>query len=218
MRFKTRELELSKALDEVFLRLSLISLRVFELISSIPIIGFVAAIISGLSNADVDVPSKASAALAIACISTVYTGVTILPVFFGGPLFFTTMAVLDAGFVGAWSSLIGVWDNDGTGTCSSFENKYFGGLPRRSYFSTDCRLVKAMFAFMIINLAAFASSTVVAFCLRLIELDHTMSWRNLPLMNKPETSQQHHCTCCTHDKDHPSPMSSVSGQALTSAV
>lgn len=152
MRIKTRELELSKALDETFLRLSLVSLRIFQLIISIPIIGFVAAIISGLSNADVDVPSKASAVIAIACVSTVYTGVTVLPVFFEGPLFFTMITLLDAGFVGAWSSLIGAWDSDGTGTCTAFRVKYFGDLPRRSYFLTDCRLVKAMFAFMIINL------------------------------------------------------------------
>ncbi|EXJ87080.1 hypothetical protein A1O3_04038 [Capronia epimyces CBS 606.96] len=152
MRIKTRELELSKALDEVFLRLSLISLRIFQLVISIPIIGFVAAIIGGLSNADVGVPSKASAAIAIACVSTVYTGLTVLPIFFEGPLYFTVMALLDAGMVAAWSSLIGVWDHDGTGTCTALESKYFGDLARRSYFRTDCRLVKAMFAFMIINL------------------------------------------------------------------
>ncbi|EXJ88279.1 hypothetical protein A1O1_05209 [Capronia coronata CBS 617.96] len=172
MRIKTRELELSKALDEVFLRLSLIDLRIFQLVISIPIIGFVAAIISGLSNADVDVPSKASAAIAIACVSTVYAGVTVLPVFFEGPLYFTMMALLDAGFVGAWSSLIGVWDNDGTGTCTAFESRYFGDQPRRAYFKTDCKLVKAMFAFMIINLCVRSHPIRLALNLRVPEELH----------------------------------------------
>lgn len=152
MKFKTRELELTKALDEVFLRLSLIGLRLAQLVWSIPIIGFVAAIISGLSNADVGVPGKATAAITVACVATVYAGVTVLPIFFEGPLFFTVTALLDALFVAAWAILVGYWNDDGTGTCKAFESRYFGELPRRSYFSTDCRLVKAMFAFMIINL------------------------------------------------------------------
>merc|ERR1712000_185623 len=72
------------------------------------------------------------------------------------------------------------------GTSNAFINKYFDARPRKSYFSTDCSLVKAMFAFMIINLAAFVASTVVAFCLRLIELEHTMGWKTLPIFNKRE--------------------------------
>lgn len=152
MKFKTRELELPKAIDEVFLRLALIGLRVLQLVWSIPIIGFIAAIISGLSNADVTVPAKAVAAIAIACACVVYVGVAILPVFFEGPIFFTTTAVLDALFVAAWAALIGVWNRDGTGTCRAFVARYFHDKPTKSYFATDCSLVKAMFAFMIINL------------------------------------------------------------------
>lgn len=152
LRIKTRELELSQALDEVFLRLFLIGLRVFQTVFSIPMIGFAAAFINGLSNEEQAVPSKATAALAIACVCTAYAGVTVLPIIFEGPLFFTITAVFDALFVAAWSSLIGVWDSDGTGTCNAFVNKYFDGRPLKASFSTDCRLVKAMFAFMIINL------------------------------------------------------------------
>ena len=153
MKFKTRDLELSKAIDEVFLRIFLIALRISQVVISIPIIGFVAAIISGFSNAEIKVPEKATAAMAIACVCTVYAGITILPVFFEGPLFFTMMAILDALFIGAWGSLVGVWDCDGTGTCNAFETKYFSTQQStKGYFSTDCKLVKAMFAFMIINL------------------------------------------------------------------
>lgn len=152
MHFKTRDLELSQALDEVFLRLSLMGLRIFQVVFSIPIIGFVAALMSGLSNADLAVPSKASAAIAIACICTVYAGATLLPIVFEGPMFFLIVSVFDVLFVAAWSSLIGVWECDGAGTCSAFETKYFGAQHRKPYFATDCRLVKAMFAFMIILL------------------------------------------------------------------
>ncbi|KIX02913.1 uncharacterized protein Z518_08856 [Rhinocladiella mackenziei CBS 650.93] len=219
MRFKTRELELSKALDEVFLRLFLIGLRVFEIVVSIPLIGFVAAIISDFSKAEIDYPAKAVAAISISCVCTVYAAITILPIFFEGPMFFTMMAILDALFVAAWSSLIGVWDRDGTGICHAFESKYFGTRPWKSYFSTDCKLVKVMFAFMIINLVAFVTSAIISFCLRMIELDHIMSWRSLPLMNRFENKEQRrHCSCCNHDQYHPSPPSSVSGEPLRASV
>jgi hypothetical protein len=106
-KIKTRELELTKALDEAFLRLCLMALRVCQVVFSIPIIGFAAAFTSALSNEDQNVPSKLSAALAIASVCTLYTGLTFLPVIFEGPLFFTIVAIFDALFVAAWSSLIG---------------------------------------------------------------------------------------------------------------
>jgi hypothetical protein len=152
MKFKTREMEFMKAFDEVLLRLSLIGLRVFQAVISIPVIGFVAAIISDFSKAEVNIPTKATAAVAVAYVCPVYSAVTILPIFFEGPLFFTSMAVLDVLFVAVWSTLVGLWDGDGTGTCHPFETKYFKELSKRSYFSTDCKLTKATFAFMIINL------------------------------------------------------------------
>ncbi|KIW20151.1 hypothetical protein PV08_00726 [Exophiala spinifera] len=160
-RIRTRELELSKALDEVFLRLFLIATRIIEVVCSIPIIGFAAAFISTLSSEDQNVPSKLSAALAIACVCTVYTGLTLLPIIFGGPVFFTVAAVFDGLFVAAWSSLIGVWDNDGTATCHAFIKKYFDTRPQKSYFSTDCKLVKAMFAFMIINFIRWIGGRII---------------------------------------------------------
>lgn len=152
MRFKTRELDLSKAIDETFLRLGLIGLRILETTWSICIIGFIAAVISGLSNADSDVPRKATATIVIACLCTVYAGASILPIFFGGPLFFTVCTILDILFLAAWATLIGLWDHDGTGSCRAFETRYFGGQPHKGYFETDCKLVKALFAFTIVNL------------------------------------------------------------------
>lgn len=152
MRFRTRELDLSRAIDETFLRLGLIGLRILEGIWSVCMIGFIAAVISGLANADADVPRKATATIVIACLCSVYAGISILPIFFGGALFFTVSAVLDLLFLAAWATLIGLWDHDGTESCHAFERKYFGQQPHKGYFSTDCKLVKAMFAFMIMNL------------------------------------------------------------------
>lgn len=145
-----------KAIDEAFLRLFLLAIRILQALISIPIIGFVAAIINDFTNVDVRVPDKATAALAVACVCTVYTGLTFLPIFFGGPLFFTYCTVLDALFTAAWITLTTVWDCDGSNTCTAFEQKYFSGihLPQgvTSSFQGDCKLTKAMFAFMIINL------------------------------------------------------------------
>jgi len=152
MKFQTREMDLSKALDEVFLRLFLLGFRVLQALISIPIIGFAAAIINDFSNADIRVPRKPTAAEAVACFCTLYIGLTFLPIFFGGPLFFTSLTVLDGLLVAAWITLTAVWDCDGSGTCAAFETKYFFDMPRPAYSRTDCKLVKAMFAFMIVNL------------------------------------------------------------------
>ncbi|OAL25121.1 hypothetical protein AYO22_04998 [Fonsecaea multimorphosa] len=190
MKFRTRELDLVRALDETFLRIAEIGLRVLEGAWSIVIIGFVAAVMSGLSDADSDVPRKATATVIIACICTVYSGITILPMFFGGAMFFSVSFAFDILFVAAWASLIGLWDGDATDSCRAFKTKYFGGQPSKSHFQTDCELVKAMFAFMIVNLVSFLGSAVIAFFLRLIELEYSMNWRASPAHNANNPSPQ----------------------------
>jgi hypothetical protein len=82
MQFKTRQMDLAKALDEVFLRLFLLGLRVLQALVSIHIIGFGAAIISDFSDADLRLPSKAAAVEAVACVCVTYIGLTFLPIFF----------------------------------------------------------------------------------------------------------------------------------------
>jgi hypothetical protein len=77
-----------------------VALRVFETVCSITVIGFAAAFINALSSEDQPIPSKFSAVLAITCVCTVYTGLS-LPIIFGGPVFFTVIAVFDALFVTA---------------------------------------------------------------------------------------------------------------------
>ncbi|KIW23112.1 uncharacterized protein PV07_11338 [Cladophialophora immunda] len=219
MRFRTRELDLVRALDETFLRIAEIGLRVLEGAWSIIIIGFVAAVMSGLSDADADVPRKATATVVIACICTVYSGITILPMFFGGALFFSVSLVFDILFVAAWATLIGLWDGDATDSCRAFKTKYFDGQPSKAHFQTDCELVKAMFAFMIVNLVSFLGSAVIAFCLRLIELDYAMSWRVPPLVDKfDKRGRQAHCSCCTHNANNPSPQRTSTAESTAPLV
>jgi len=145
-------MDLTKALDEVFLRLLLLGLRIFQGLFSIPILAFAAALISDLSNQDFHIPSKAVAIEAVACVCVVYIALVFFPVFFGGPLFFTVVAVFDALFLTAWIVCVAVWECDGSNTCNAFEKKYFGRLTGPQFLSTDCKLVKAMFAFSIANL------------------------------------------------------------------
>ena len=152
MQFKTRQMDLAKALDEVFLRLFLLGVRALQALVSIPVIGFGAAITSDFSDADLNLPSKATAAEAVACACTAYIGLTFLPIFFGGPLFFSSLTVLDALFAAAWITLTAVWDDDARNTCTAFTTKYFSNMLQSTHSQTDCKLVKAMYAFIIINL------------------------------------------------------------------
>jgi len=86
-------------------------------------IGFAAAFNSGLSSEEQGVPSKVTAALIIACVRTIWAGVTLLPIICEGLIFFTITAIFDVLFVVAWSSLTSVWNSDGTGTCNAFIDK-----------------------------------------------------------------------------------------------
>ena len=151
MQFKTRQMDLAKALDEVFLRLFLLGLRILQALVSIPIIGFGAAIISNFSDAGLRLPRKATAAEAVACVCTAYVGLTFLPIFFGGPLFFSSLTVVDALFTAAWITLTVAWDNDGRNTCAAFTTKYFSNTLQSTHSHMDCRLMKAMYAFIIVN-------------------------------------------------------------------
>jgi hypothetical protein len=89
-------MDLAKALDEVFLRLFFLGFRVLQALVSIPVIGFGAAITSDFSDADLRLPGKAAAGEAVACVCMMYIDLTFLPIFFGGPLFFSSLTVLDA--------------------------------------------------------------------------------------------------------------------------
>ncbi|KIV85387.1 hypothetical protein PV11_01085 [Exophiala sideris] len=96
-------LELPRSLDEVFLRIFLLGLRICQTGFPLPMIGFAAAFISGLSSEE--------------------KGVTLLPIICEGLIFFTITAIFDVFFGAAYSSLTGVWNSDGTGTCNAFIDK-----------------------------------------------------------------------------------------------
>lgn len=153
MHFKTQQMELTRALDEVPLRLFLVILRVIQAFMTTPILGFAATLVNDFSTVDeLRIPGKATAALAIACVCIVYVVVSFLPILFEGVRFFTTLTLMDGLFAAGWIALVAVWESDGSSSCSAFRQKYFDSLQHAPYFDTDCKLAKALFAFLIINL------------------------------------------------------------------
>jgi hypothetical protein len=152
MQFRTRQMSLAGALDEVFLRLFFLGVRALQALIVIPLIGFAAALVNDFSRTDLRIPSKTSAVVGVASTCAAYVIITTLPIVIGGPVFFTATTILDGLFAAAWISLVVVWNGDGSDTCIALERKYFGGTSQKGYFSTDCHLVKAMFAFLIISL------------------------------------------------------------------
>lgn len=152
MQFRTRQLSLAGALDEVFLRLFFLCLRALQALIAIPLIGFAAALVNDFSRTDLHIPSKTDAVVGVASTCAAYVMITTLPIVIGGPLFFASTTILDGLFVAAWISLVVVWNDDGSDSCTALKRKYFGGMSQKGYFNTDCHLVKAMFAFLIISL------------------------------------------------------------------
>jgi hypothetical protein len=73
-----------------------------------------------------------------------YTDLTFLPIFFGGPFLFGSLTVLDALFAAAWITSTVVWDDDARNTCTAFTTKYFSNMLQSTHSQTDCKLVKAM--------------------------------------------------------------------------
>ncbi|ETI26292.1 hypothetical protein G647_03069 [Cladophialophora carrionii CBS 160.54] len=106
MRYSTRELDLSSAIDETFVRLDLIALCIIEAIWSICILGSVAAVISGLSNADANVSRRATATIVVAFICTVDAGLSISPTFDG--VRFSPLGNSGHFVPGTWTTLIGL--------------------------------------------------------------------------------------------------------------
>jgi hypothetical protein len=152
MQIKTRQMSFSKALDEVWLRFLLLGLRVVQALISIPIIGFAAGIIGDFNHQNLNVPNKATAVEAIACVSAVYVGLTFFPIFFGGPLFFLSVGVIDLALVAPWAWSVAAWQDDGNATCSRMRQKYFTANGMGMSYEMNCNMVRAMFAFLIINL------------------------------------------------------------------
>jgi len=137
-----------RVLDEVFLRLFLLALRVFQGLITVPTIGLAAAVINDFSSADIQIPRKITAAEAVACVALLYELFTFLPVIWEGTTFFSFLAILDFLLAAAWATMTGVLDNDATDTCSQFTIKYFNKPSQ----SPDCNIVTAMYAFCIVTL------------------------------------------------------------------
>jgi hypothetical protein len=154
MYFDVSDMDFSRAIDEIFLRLLLLGLRLLQLLVAFPIIGLAATLVSDFAGAGIDTPSKVYATLAIACVCAGYTVVTFGPIFFEGRIFFTTMTVFDVLLMGALIGLTVEWNSDATSACSTFGRKHNGLYGFRHGNQTDCRVMKATFAFLIASLYA----------------------------------------------------------------
>jgi MFS family permease len=152
MIFTTQKMDLLQAIDEVFLRLLLLGLRILQAICVIPLIGLSSTIISDFYNANIDVPAKANAAVAIAGVCTFYVVISFFPIFFEGARFFTTIAILDVLFMGAFIGLTVKWNDDGTNSCNAFANKYFPDRTLTSRCNLDCKVTRALFAFLVASM------------------------------------------------------------------
>ncbi|RMZ90980.1 hypothetical protein DV736_g1784, partial [Chaetothyriales sp. CBS 134916] len=182
MYFDVSDMGFLQALDEIFLRIFLLCLRGGQMLTSLVIIGLASSLISDFNGAKLVLPGKLYATEAIACVCALYAFFSFAPIFFEGSFFFTTLTILDLLFMGSWIGLTVVWNDDATETCSVFDDKYSGIYAFKNGSNCDCRITKAMFAFIITHLVIFAFSTIAAFALRLLELEHERSWHDLPLI------------------------------------
>ena len=152
MYFNVSNMDFSRAMDEVFLRLLLIFLRVIQFLISIIVISLSATLVSDFNGAGITNSHTLYATLAISCVCAAYSAVSLGPVVFEGGLFFTTLTVFDVLLMGAFIGLTVKWEHDATSTCSAFGDKYAGLYAFRHGHQTDCRIVKALYAFTITSL------------------------------------------------------------------
>ncbi|RMZ75264.1 hypothetical protein DV737_g5383, partial [Chaetothyriales sp. CBS 132003] len=184
MYFDVTDMSFLQALDEIFLRIFLLCLRGVQMLISLALIGLASSLISDFNGAKLALPGKLYASEAIACVCAPYAFFSFAPIFFEGSFFFTTLTFLDLLFTGAWIGLTVVWNHDATDTCSVFDDKYAGLRVFKNSSNCDCRIAKALFAFIITNLALFVFSAIAAFALRSLELEHERSWHDLPLIGR----------------------------------
>jgi hypothetical protein len=138
-------------IDEVLLRLASLLLRAFETINVLFILSAVASFINDMTDIDVVIPGRVVAVKAIACAAAAYGFLIVLPTFCGDAIFFKVVSVFDFVFAGLFIFCAVLFGGDTTDTCAAFGEKYFDANTSAPVFY-DCRLIRAVFAFCIINM------------------------------------------------------------------
>jgi hypothetical protein len=144
-------MSLMRDLDEAFLRLLSIFLRAFQIFNSLFILSAVAQVINDISTIEIAIPGRIIWAEAVACAAALYGIIIILPTCCCGVLFFFGIAFLDIVFTGLFIACAVLLNGEATETCAHFGTDYFGNNTTAPV-TYDCNLMKAVFAFCVINM------------------------------------------------------------------
>jgi hypothetical protein len=141
---------LVEIVDEVLLKTFSLIIRLFQIFNSLFILGAVGQFLSDISDTNNPVPQAYVAVEAIACATVLWSTFSWLFTCCAGYILLQVDIFFDTLIAGAFIACIVLLNTDGIGTCPDFGKKY---LPN----GNDCRLIKASFAFSIINLYADGS-------------------------------------------------------------
>jgi hypothetical protein len=142
---------LAEMLDKVLLKTLSLFIRLLHIFTSIFILSAVGQFLSDISDTENPVPQRYVAVEAIACAAVLWGAFTSLFTCCAGYVLLQMDIVFDTLFAGAFIACVVLLNDDGMNTCRAFGRKYlFDG---DSWFR-DCKLIKASYAFSIINLYA----------------------------------------------------------------
>lgn len=136
--------------DEALLKSTALLIRFFQLFASAFIVGGVGQFLSDVSTYT-STPQAYVAVIAIAGVSILWTGFAFLLTCFAGRIILAVEFTIDLLLFGAFIASTVLSNDDAIDSCHHFDNKYFYGLLNTPYLQ-DCNLVKASFAFCILNM------------------------------------------------------------------
>lgn len=136
--------------DEAVLKSAALLVRFFQFFASAFIVGAVGQFLSDISSYD-STPQDYIATIAIASVSILWTTFAFLFTCCAGSLILAIEFTIDLLLFGAFIASTVLLNDDAIGSCHRFDNKYFNGLLNSAYLQ-DCNLVKAAFAFCILNM------------------------------------------------------------------
>jgi hypothetical protein len=180
-------------LDEVLLKTFSLFLRLVHIINSLVIVGVVGQFLSDVSGTEDPVPQAYVAVEAIACAAVLWSAFTLLFTCCAGSIILQVDIFFDILFAAAFIACIALLNSDAMGSCLQFREKY---LPHWDLLR-DCKLIKAGYAFSIINLCLFIVTTVTSIAIYLIR-----NRRHHHHHDKDHSHFQCHHECCTHTQDH----------------
>jgi len=136
--------------DEALLKSTALLVRFFQLFASAFIVGGVGQFLSNISAYD-STSQGYIASIAIASVSILWTTFAFLLTCFAGRMILAIELTIDLLLFGAFIASTVLFNDDAINSCYQFDDKYFNGSLNSAYLQ-DCNLVKAAFAFCILNM------------------------------------------------------------------